>query len=142
MTPNLVKEICSVQDCQSFQSDIDNCYHWSSNSHLFFHVDKTFLVRFCSAKRTPIYTDYQLNGSSIQVKSSCRDLGVIFTSNLLWSPHIDKVLGRAYQSLYFIKRTFASATKRLAIWDFPFLRQHSCKTLVESGSLCAHAPCD
>ena len=63
-------------------------------------------MRFCNPRRHPICFDYHINGSSIKVLNSCKDLGVIFCSDLSWSTHIDKILSRAYQSLYFIKRTF------------------------------------
>ncbi len=64
-------------------------------------------MKFHSPRCDPLHFDYQLNGSSIKVKSSCKDLGVIFCSDLSWSNHIGTILSKAYKTLYFIKRTFA-----------------------------------
>ena len=59
------------------------------------NIDKTFMMRFCNPRRHPICFDYHINGLSIKVLNSCKDLGVIFCSDLSWSTHIDKILSRA-----------------------------------------------
>ena len=51
----------------------------------------------------------------IKIVDMCKDLGVVFSSTLSWSYHISKILNKAYRLLYFIKRTFPSASTPIHI---------------------------
>ena len=51
-----------------------------------------------------------LNDKTILAKSSGRDLGVIFSTDLSWSKHIHHILSKAYNQLHFIQRTFKVAS--------------------------------
>ena len=85
-------------------------YSWSLDSDLTLHVDKTFLLRFHSSRIPEIETNYLLNNSTILVKSSCRDLGVFFSTDLSWSKHVHHIITKAYNQLHFIQRTFKAAS--------------------------------
>ena len=95
----------SSADCDLLQQDINNICRWSKDSQL------CFFLRFHSPKISEIKRNYFINDSTIQLKISCRDLSVIFSSDLSWSKHVQHILSKAYNQLYFIKRTFnASST--------------------------------
>lgn len=124
--PRQSKIYRSVQDCLHLQLDINSIVSWISGSSLQLNIDKTFMMRFCNPRHHPTCFDYHINGSSIKVLNSCKDLGVIFCSDLSWSTHIDKILSRAYQSLYFIKRTFPTKVKKLLYLSLVLLHVTYC----------------
>ena len=50
-----------------------------------------------------------MDSSPIQVVDSCRDLGVIVSSDLSWSLQQNSVISRAYRQLGLIRRTFSNS---------------------------------
>ena len=104
------KKIKQLWDCLLLQSDLDRISNWGSTSHLLFHDDKTFFLRFRPIKCNSICYTNKLNEKDIQSKPSCKDLGVIFCSDLSWSSHIDKILSKAYRTLHLIKCTFSMSS--------------------------------
>ena len=99
-----------TSDCNLLQKDINDICKWSVDSELLFHVEKTFLLRFHSTRLPEIRYNYMLNNKTILAKSSCRDLGVIFSSDLSWSKHIHHILSKAYNQLHFIQRIFKASS--------------------------------
>ena len=98
--------VSSPSDCSLLQFDIQALERWSSHSGLSFNASKSFLLRFCN--RSPLASvDYSLKDFVISCVSSCRDLGVIFSSNLSWTEHYKVVSRNAYNQLYVIKRSFS-----------------------------------
>ena len=103
--------IKSDDDCLMLQTDIDAISEWSMQNKLLLHEDKTLCVRFRSAGISSSVTyQYNINGVAIEDKSTCRDLGVFFSSDLTWSIQIEKVLLKAYKTLFLIKRSFSNTT--------------------------------
>ena len=99
--------VSSPSDCSLLQLDIQALEQWSSHSGLSFNASKSFLMRFCN--RSPLASvDYSLNDSVISYVSSCRDLGVIFSSDLSWTDHYKVISRNAYNQLYVIKRSFSA----------------------------------
>ena len=93
------------KDCHIFQSGIDASTTAVTPFSHFIWARPITSATACSSKRTPARIEYQLNGSPVNVMQSFRDLGVICSSDLSWSKRINKILGKAYRSLYFIKRS-------------------------------------
>ena len=50
---------------------------------------------------------YFLNGSPIKSASSCKDLGIIVSSDLSWSQHYNMIISKAYCHLVLIHHTFS-----------------------------------
>ena len=71
----------------------------TSNYHA---TRKCALLRFGPETSPPVYT---ILNDPIPLCTSQKDLGVLITNNLSWSPHITAVLTKAYRSLNLIKRT-------------------------------------
>ena len=99
--------VSSPSDCSLLQFDIQALERWGSQSGLSFNASKSFLMRFCN--RSPLASvDYSLKDSVIFCVSSCRDLGVIFSSDLSWTEHYKVISRNAYNQLYVIKRSFSA----------------------------------
>ncbi|CAB4007908.1 RNA-directed DNA polymerase from mobile element jockey [Paramuricea clavata] len=90
-------------DTQLLQSDLHSLCNWSSTSELKFNLKKCIGIRF-SRKRLIESPEYSLNHELITLKSSQKDLGIIISNNLKWSPQINNIVSKANQMLGFLRR--------------------------------------
>ena len=51
-------------------------------------------------------SSYCINSHNVMLANQCKDLGIIFTSNLNWNSHIEMIISRAYKILGLLRRTF------------------------------------
>ena len=87
-----------------------NCLsNWSMTSHLSFHPSKSCHLSF--NQKSP--TSYMIDGTTINSLPTHKDLGVLISSNLEWSPHLNNVLTKAYKTLGLIRRTFSQSMSPL-----------------------------
>ena len=70
-----------------------------------------------SKNTTTLHCNCLMNGVQLAMPDRCRDLGVMFTSDLSWSEHYNTILCKAYQLLGLICQTFSqyapSSVKKL-----------------------------
>ena len=104
------KVITSVNDVLALQSDLDCLSEWSRQNKLFFNISKSCLLRFCGSTKNVITADYSVNEVNVVPVTHCKDLGVIFSTDLSWSEHYQSIAAKAYQILGLIKRTFSSSS--------------------------------
>ena len=100
----------SISDISLIQSNIDSVSSWISSHSLTVNVSKTKYM-FISLKSSSSFSSLpllSLNGSSLELVSSFRYLGVLITSNLSWSLHIQsicrksrKILGLLFRHFYY-----------------------------------------
>ncbi len=103
----LLKSVTSSSDCHSIQSDLDSLKLWSSTSCLDFNVNKSFVLQFHLPKSdNTINFKYTLNDMVLPLRDYCKDLGVIFSSDLSWSKHHSSIASKVYRIMYLIRRTF------------------------------------
>ena len=99
--------ISSASDFSLFQDDMDGSSKWSTSSSLNFNISKSFIMSFTSSsKLPPVKFSYQLDHNCLSHVTSCKDLGITFSSDLSWSSHYSKVSSKAYGVLSLIRRTF------------------------------------
>ena len=51
---------------------------------------------------------YEIDGVSIPFRPDCRDLGVMFSSDLSWNLHYKSISTKAYNTLALLRRIFSS----------------------------------
>ena len=96
-----IKEIRCSQDSVLLQYDLDSMGRWCNDNCMAFNAKKCALLHFGPEESS---LDYTTNGGSIPLCTTHKSLGIIFSNKLVWSPHISFILGKAYRSLYLIKR--------------------------------------
>jgi hypothetical protein len=87
----------------SLQAEISNLEIWSDMNKIKFHPSKCKVMR-STYKRTVIDFRYYLGGVELETVTSETDLGVIITSKLSYTEHIDNIVSRSSQKLGLIKR--------------------------------------
>uniref|UniRef100_A0A1X7UDM8 Reverse transcriptase domain-containing protein n=1 Tax=Amphimedon queenslandica TaxID=400682 RepID=A0A1X7UDM8_AMPQE len=104
------KKVSCISDCQLLQNDLTRLSNWSKSFLLSFNEKKSYILHFRGPRSAPISFHYSLDGSSINVKDSHRDLGVVFSSNLSLSAYMHTILKKAYCTLSTIRRVFPIST--------------------------------
>jgi len=102
-----LKLFCKIEseaDCVALQNELDFICLWFSTLGLQFNINKCKSMSFTRC-RVAINYLYTINGSVIDRVTSNNDLGVLFTDDLNFRPHIDSICFRALKSLGFIMRT-------------------------------------
>ena len=87
------KVIKSISDCYSLQVDLDNVSCWSKDWRLRFNSTKCEIL-FVGRKRSLIVHTYKLDNNPLKHVKQEKDLGILVTSNLKWSSHIDCVVAK------------------------------------------------
>ena len=80
------------------------------------NVDKTKLIRF-SRQRNNLNWVYALRNQALIKSDTSKYLGVTFSKDLHWGPHISSTVNKAYKALRFIMRVLGesgSSSKELA----------------------------
>lgn len=96
----IISSVSSIEDyCQIQWSLLD--YRMVCKINMRMNIDKYAIVSLCRTS-TPLPFDETLCNSTLRRKSSIRDLGVIFFSNMSPELHIDDIVGRASRMLGFI----------------------------------------
>ena len=103
------KQITSFIDVLSLQTDLNNLSKWCHKNELSFNNCKSCRLRFLKRARNVTYNDYTINGNSVVSQDHCKGLGVILSSDLLWTVHYHSITAKAYQILGLIRRTFSSS---------------------------------
>jgi len=104
----IYREICSANDPETLQEDLKRLEEWEKKWRMTFNVDKCHIMHITKTRKT-VKTDYTLHNQSMSVVQQATYLGVEFSSNLSWTPHINKITNKASQNLGFLKRNFHSA---------------------------------
>ena len=76
---------------------------WSSSCDLAFNVSKLIHMNYWS---NSLNSSYCINSHNIMLANQCKDLGIIFISNLNWSPHTEMIISWQYKILKLLRRTF------------------------------------
>lgn len=99
----IYKNIVSSNDRALLQDDINHFALWCEKNSLNLNPTKCQTMTF-SKKRSPYSHEYVISRHILTRVMTVRDLGVLFTPNLDFSAHINKIVNKANSMLGFIKR--------------------------------------
>ena len=102
----------SPTECEGhLQRSVDATSTWLSEWKLAVNVDKTVSMEFT---RRSFSSDFaiNLNGNTLEkVRMQRHDLGLVLTSDLRWTAHVNQVLSKAARLLHTLKRLRCTLSK-------------------------------
>ena len=102
------RQIVTYDDCLSLQSELDNIYRWSIQWGMDFNLKKCSVISFYR-KKNNINFYYNMNGIIFRQENCIRDLGITVESDLCWNTHIGNIVKKAFNVLWFLKRTLGKS---------------------------------
>ena len=103
----LTKTIENNIDYDNFQNDIDKICKWAKDNKMIFNTNKFVNIKYSNNDNYAI-KKYMAEQEEIEIKTSCRDLGIIMSDDLNFDKHIDSMTLRAKQKMQWVLRTFES----------------------------------
>lgn len=106
------RSIETIRDCLMLQHDINKIYAWGERNGLNFNINKCAIMTLDPIKPKFMF-EYKLGNTVLKRVQEFVDLGILFSHNLNWKPHIKKTVDKAFRTLWLIIRTvgFDSAIK-------------------------------
>ena len=95
------------------QQDLDSLAAWCSTWKLSLNTSKCAAMRFSLSSSPPNTYTYSINNHPIKSVDSHKDLGILVTSNLFWSKHINSICSNAYKALHFICHSISTTSPSL-----------------------------
>ena len=121
--------ICSNSDVVNFQSDLEKVYAWADENKMVFNDLKFEFMRYQVSSVPFSITDSSYkssHGSLVNIQSNVTDLGVLMSSDGLFTEHIQNIVKSMKSKSSWITRTFASRSKlvMLKLWKSLVLPIH------------------
>ena len=101
----IFKKISNVIDCEDLQSDLTAFSAWCSKWKMTVNLSKCLFINFSLKRGLNIIFNYSLFGCILPHVTQVSDLGVLFSSNMSFSAHIDMVVKKSFRMLGFVRRT-------------------------------------
>ena len=99
----IFKAINSSVDISDLQNSLNLLITWCTNNKLILNFKKCKTITFTRSKSIT-RNIYKINDIDLENVTQIRDLGVIFDSEMSFTPHIDYIANKSMQLLGFIKR--------------------------------------
>ena len=112
------RAIRTVEDQLTLQRDIDSLLIWADKWGMRFNPSKCCVLRTTGGIKSQRF--YHMKGHILKQETQVKYLGVNFSDNLKWGPHIQSVVKKANQKLGFIRRNLRGAplqTKQTAYFS-------------------------
>jgi len=124
--------ISSPEDSAFLQSKLNDLDNWCSINKLTLNVAKCNIITFSRKKKNTTHFDYFINQAKLSRVFQILDLGILLDSQLLLTPHYDRIIGKANQLLGFIKRR---AKEFKNVWVTKTLYCTLVRSILEYGSI-------
>ena len=99
----LYRKIESQSDQQVLQNDLVELEKWASTWGMRFNATKCYVMSIHRSQQ-PLTKYYSLDNHILQQVNENPYLGLTFSKDLQWSPHINKICSKANSTLGFIRR--------------------------------------
>jgi hypothetical protein len=106
------RSILSHDDRLTLQQDLDKLAVWEDRWDMRFHPGKCTTLPV-TRSHTPHSSDYRLHGHLLDTVEKAKYLGVTIQQRLTWDAHITSVIGKASQTLAFLKRSLKVSSPKL-----------------------------
>ena len=102
--------IDSSEDDEYLQQDCDLLSHWLNDNHLTLNPSKSKYMAVCRKRRPANIPVISLEGIPLERVETIMYLGVILSSDLSWTPHVESVCTKARKLLGLLYRRFYNNT--------------------------------
>lgn len=103
----LYKSITATDDFSCLQNDVSHIQSWSSFNALTFNSSKCKQMLLSRKRKPTVCIPMVLNGQPLQIVNSYKYLGIIISSDLRWSTHIQYICNKAKKMLGILYRQFS-----------------------------------
>ena len=113
----ILKSIGCESETNILQQDLNSAISWSKANNMQLHEDKFDLIVHKANTSSVLdhlpftienYTYTVSNGDTLYPKNQLKDLGIIVSPDLSWSPHINTISSRARSIAYWVLSVFNS----------------------------------
>ncbi len=94
----------NVNDETAYREEVSTLTKWCQENHLSLNIDKTKELVVDFRRQSREHTPISIDKTPVERVNSFKFLGVHITEDLTWSAHIDAVLKKAHQHLFFLRR--------------------------------------
>ena len=105
----IFKTINSISDASALQYDLSNFEKSSTNVNLALNVSKCKVLRV-TRKHNQIVYPYKLHDTLLESSDCERDLGILTSTDLSWSKHVDYQCAKASKTLGYVRRSTFDVT--------------------------------
>ena len=109
----IYRTIISEQDHLQLQQDLHTVYEWSQKWQMRLTPANVSHLARCYRMSSPSLFTYVLNDQPISCVDQHPYLGITLTSNMSFSPHIQKIIAKATSVLNFIKSNLYNCSKEI-----------------------------
>ncbi|KAI4871670.1 hypothetical protein NFI96_009023 [Prochilodus magdalenae] len=96
--------LISKNNEEAYREEVSFLTHWCRENNLSLSVNKTKELIVDFRKQERVHTPITINGAAVERVSSFRFLGVHITEELTWTEHTTRVVKKAQQRLFFLRR--------------------------------------
>ena len=108
----LYRTVNSQDDSFALQRDLEGLEEWERSWRMDFNPSKCSVISF-TRSRSPDTYSYDLHGERLQRVSSAKYLGVMLSSNLSWTEHVNDVVSKANRALGMVRRNLKVAPREV-----------------------------
>ena len=96
----MVSEVVPPSKHSTLQQAADFIHDWSRENHLQLNPIKSEEIRTCFKRTPPCFSQVAIEVVEFEIVSSAKVLGVVTSSDLKWSAHIDSITTKADKRLW------------------------------------------
>ena len=114
----LTELLCSSKNVSNLHNFLDQLLQWSSANDMVVNSTKTKEIVMAPQALTSNLQPLRVDTSSIERVSSAKLLGLHINSDLTWSTHIEAIVSKATQRLYFLKHPRRAGVPNVQLLHF------------------------